>query len=50
MLGDYYQVTKGWTEARYEWWNMLQEVGFSGGEGIADIVAAREATANAVFG
>lgn len=50
MLGDYYAVTKGWTEARYEWWNMLQEVGFSNGEGIADIVAAHEATANAVFG
>ena len=50
MLGDYYQVTKGWTEARYEWWNMLQEVSFSNGEGIAEIVAAREATANAIFG
>lgn len=26
-LGDYYQVTPGWTEARTAWWNMLQQVG-----------------------
>ena len=26
-LGDYYQVTTGWAEARTAWWNMLQEVG-----------------------
>ena len=29
-LGDYYQVTAGWTEARAEWWNMLQRVGTGG--------------------
>lgn len=26
-LGDYYQVTNGWAEARTAWWSMLQEVG-----------------------
>ena len=26
MMGDYYQITKGWTTARTEWWNMLQRV------------------------
>ena len=26
MLGDYYQITLGWTTARTEWWNMLQRV------------------------
>lgn len=26
-LGDYYQVTKGWAQARTSWWNMLQKVG-----------------------
>lgn len=29
-LGDYYQVTAGWTEARTAWWNMLQQIGVSG--------------------
>ena len=27
LLGDYYQVTTGWAEARTAWWNMLQKVG-----------------------
>ena len=31
MMGDYYQITKGWTQARTEWWNMLQRVGDSDG-------------------
>ena len=31
MMGDYYQITKGWTTARTEWWNMLQRVGESDG-------------------
>ena len=31
MLGDYYQVTTGWAEARTAWWNMLQQVGASDG-------------------
>ena len=26
-LGDYYNVTKGWAQARTSWWNMLQKVG-----------------------
>ena len=37
MLGDYYQVTTGWAEARTCWWNMLQEVGTG-----ADVAAAVE--------
>lgn len=26
-MGDYYQVTPGWTQARAAWWQMLQEIG-----------------------
>ena len=26
MMGDYYQITSNWTQARTEWWNMLQRV------------------------
>ena len=26
LMGDYYQITLGWTTARTEWWNMLQRV------------------------
>ncbi len=44
-LGDYYQVTKGWAQARTSWWNMLQEVGK--GDDVAGAVAARAAEANA---
>ena len=29
-MGDYYQVIKGWTTARTEWWNMLQRIGTGG--------------------
>ena len=36
-LGDYYQVTAGWAEARTAWWNMLQEINSSG-----DVPAAVE--------
>ncbi len=36
LLGDYYQVTTGWAEARTAWWNMLQEVG--NGADIAEVV------------
>ncbi len=25
-LGDYYQVTSNWANARYNWWNMLQSI------------------------
>ncbi len=43
-LGDYYQVTKGWAQARTEWWNMLQQVGK--GDDVAAAVADHAATAN----
>lgn len=29
-LGDYYNVTPGWTEQRTNWWNMLQKILISG--------------------
>ncbi len=44
MLGDYYQVTTNWTEARAAWWNMLQDVGE--GQDIATVVAQWSNTAN----
>jgi multiple sugar transport system substrate-binding protein len=44
-LGDYYQVTTGWTEARAQWWNMLQQVG--AGNDVASTVAEYCANANA---
>ena len=44
MLGDYYQVTTGWAEARTAWWNMLQEVEST--DDIAASVAKWAATAN----
>lgn len=44
-LGDYYQVTKGWAEARTQWWNMLQQVG--AGQDAAAVVAQYAANANA---
>lgn len=47
-LGDYYQVTPGWTDARAAWWHMLQEIG--AGEDIAGAAAKFEDTANAAAG
>jgi len=44
LLGDYYQVTTGWAEARTAWWNMLQQVG--AGEDITTVVAQYAAQAN----
>ena len=44
-LGDYYQVTTNWANARTAWWNMLQRVG-AGGD-VAAEVAQFEAEANA---
>ena len=44
MLGDYYQVTIDWAEARTAWWNMLQAVG--AGEDIAASVELWANTAN----
>lgn len=45
QLGDYYQVTKGWAQARTSWWNMLQKVGE--GADIATTVASYAEEANA---
>ncbi len=45
FLGDYYQVTPGWAEARTAWWNMLQRVGAGGV--VADEVAVFVEEANA---
>lgn len=44
-LGDYYQVTPGWTEARTAWWNMLQQVG--SGADVQTAVGEFVSTANA---
>ncbi len=44
-MGDYYQVVKGWAEARTAWWNMLQQIG--SGADVAEAVAEFTATANA---
>ena len=43
MMGDYYQITKGWTPARTEWWNMLQRV--SASDGSVDSILAEMQTA-----
>ena len=46
LMGDYYQITKGWTTARTEWWNMLQRVGESDGTVetiLAELTAAQDA-------
>ena len=47
-MGDYYNVTGGWTEQRTAWWNMLQEVGNG-----SDVQAAADnfvETSNAAIG
>ena len=44
-LGDYYQITPGWTTARTEWWNMLQRVG--SGEAVDTAVKTFVDNANA---
>ena len=49
MLGDYYQVTTGWAEARTAWWNMLQQVGASDGS-VEAITAAVETYVNQANG
>lgn len=43
-LGDYYQVTPGWTEARTAWWQMLQRIG--AGEDVARAVKEFSDTVN----
>ena len=47
-LGDYYQVTTGWAQARVAWFTMLEKVG--GGANVADAVAQYAAEANANAG
>lgn len=47
MLGDYYQVTTNWAEARTSWWNMLQQVGSSDGSEDAIGAAVSEFCAQA---
>ena len=49
LLGDYYQVTTGWAEARTAWWNMLQKVGASDGS-VEAITAAVEEHVNQANG
>ncbi len=43
-LGDYYQVTPGWADARTAWWQMLQKVG--DGEDIPTALQDAEDAAN----
>ena len=43
-LGDYYQVTPGWAEARTAWWTMLQHI--ADGADIEQAAAEFEAAAN----
>ena len=46
LMGDYYQITKGWTTARTEWWNMLQRVSATDGSVdaiLAEMTAAQDA-------
>ena len=52
LMGDYYQITLGWTEARTEWWNMLQRVNNSDGsvEAILAEMTAAQTAANAAAG
>ncbi len=44
-LGDYYNVTPGWTEQRTAWWNMLQ--GIFGGNDVTETVNSYVDTCNA---
>lgn len=43
-MGDYYQVTTNWANARTAWWNMLQSVG--DGEDVETALARFDAEAN----
>ena len=43
-MGDYYQVTPGWADARTAWWTMLQKIG--DGTDVAEAVEEFEAAAN----
>ena len=47
MMGDYYQITTNWTNARTEWWNMLQRVMDTDGSVdaiLAEMLAAQDAS------
>ena len=47
MMGDYYQITTNWTQARTEWWNMLQRVMETDGSVeaiLAEMTAAQDAS------
>ncbi len=44
-MGDYYQVTPGWAQARTAWWTMLQQIGAGGS--VPEAAAAFESAANA---
>ena len=47
LMGDYYQITLGWTTARTEWWNMLQRVMDTDGSVdaiLAEMTAAQDAS------
>ncbi len=46
-MGDYYNVTGGWTEQRTAWWNMLQQV--SNGTEVAKAAETFVSTANAAI-
>ena len=49
MMGDYYQITTNWTQARTEWWNMLQRVMETDGS-VEAILAEMEVAQNAANG
>ena len=49
MMGDYYQITTNWTQARTEWWNMLQRVANTDGS-VNAILAEMQAAQNASNG
>ena len=47
MMGDYYQITSNWPNARTEWWNMLQRVMDTDGSVdaiLAEMQAAQDAS------
>ena len=48
MMGDYYQITTNWTQARTEWWNMLQRVANTDGsvDAILGEMTAAQTAAN----
>ena len=46
MFGDYYQITTGWTEFRYEMWNALQRIGTGDGSEASILAELETALAN----